>query len=306
VLRDDDHLTLATEPRSTHNVVPVALYKLRSSIWVTDLLFDWAVIVATFAGFAYLDSLWLIPVAALIIGARQHGLGLLGHDATHRLAFKNRRLNDIVGELFTMWPILVLIDDGYRPWHFDHHRTLGTEDDPELHYRSFRPYTGPVTLGKAIGMFLFDMTGLGIFGLLRFQKEILPYQQPRRILGPLVMWSVFFGVTYYFGALWIFFLWTWSLITGFWAVFRVRTWTEHLNVPSKGKETSHRFRAGWIARFLFVPHNTYCHYEHHKWPQIPYYNLPRMRELDGSKPVATFSDLFPRSLPAADLPHEFA
>jgi fatty acid desaturase len=64
----------------------------------------------------------------------------------------------------------------------------------------------------------------------------------------------------------------------------------------QGKETSHRFKPGLLSRFLFFPHNTFCHYEHHKWPQVPYYYLPKVRELDKGKPVIAISGLFPAKL----------
>jgi fatty acid desaturase len=102
-----------------------------------------------------------------------------------------------------------------------------------------------------------------------------------------------FAVTVWLGMTWVFRLWVWSIAAGFRAVFRVRTWTENVAVPANGKETSHRFSAGWLTRFLFFPHNTYCHYEHHKWPQVRYYNLPALRGLDEAKPETPFLDLFP-------------
>ena len=129
--------------------------------------------------------------------------------------------------------------------------------------------------------------------LLNFLRLVLPYKNPRRLLGPLILWSAAGLVLYRLDSLWILGVWAISLITGFWAVFRVRAFTEHVHVPMKGKETSHRFTAGWLARFYFFPHNTYCHYEHHKWPQVPFYNLPALRQLDGSKPIARLRDLFP-------------
>jgi len=32
-----------------------------------------------------------------------HALGFLGHDVAHRQAFRNRRLNDLIGEIFIAW-----------------------------------------------------------------------------------------------------------------------------------------------------------------------------------------------------------
>jgi fatty acid desaturase len=223
-------------------------------------------------------------------------LALLGRDAAHRVAFRRRKLNDILGNLLIARPLFVVLG-GYRPWHFEHHRRLGTDHDPELHYRAFRPYSGPLSWAKIRRVFLLDLLGFGALDLFIFMREIFPHRRPISFLGPVLFWIAFGAITYHFDVAWVFFVWAASLITGFWTVFRVRTWTEHVAVPepwNTGKQNSHRFETGWMARFLFFPHNTHCHYEHHQWPQVPYYNLPLLREHLHSRPVMHVSKLFAR------------
>lgn len=257
--------------------IDTKLYQIRPTIWVRDLLLDWATIVALFWLFHVLNSWYLLPVFALLIGSRQHALGLLGHDATHRLAFHNRVVNDWVGDFFVAWPLFVDIKEGYRPWHFAHHKYLGTSSDPELSYRKLSRYQSKPTWLRIVGYMFYDLAGLGIPELLLFMKAIFPYRRPQRFLGPVSLWSFAGLVTIYTNNGWILGLWAWSLLTGFWAVFRLRTWTEHVGVTYSGHENSHRFIAGKFARFLFCPHHTDHHYEHHRWAQIPYYNLPAAR-----------------------------
>ncbi len=222
-----------------------------------------------------------------------HGLAFIGHDAAHRVALKNRRINDVVTELFIAWPLFVAMSDGYRPWHFIHHRCLGKDEDSELSYRSDSRYFSRVTWSKIAGYFFLDMCGSGIPDLFRFTIAVLPYKRQSRMLGPVAMWTAFVCLCYYCSSMWIVSLWILSLLTGFYAVFRLRQWTEHVGVPPAGHETSYRFKAGAIPRFVFLPHSTWCHYEHHKWPQIPYYNLPTLRTLDTSKQIIRLWELFP-------------
>src|SRR5882757_1079743 len=56
----------------------------------------WAVIVAAGA----MAVIWplTIPLAVMIIGARQLGLAILMHDAAHRALHPNPKINDFVGE----------------------------------------------------------------------------------------------------------------------------------------------------------------------------------------------------------------
>jgi fatty acid desaturase len=273
--------------------IPREIRKIRPWVWLFWLVVDWGVIVATYSVFAVYRSWWLLPVAVLIIGTRQHALGLLGHDATHRRAFKNRRLNDIFGDLFTTWPLWIVLGDAYRDWHFGHHRELGSANDPELDYRGGSPYSGHVSWLSIGRCFLFDLFGLGVLDLLNVLRLVFPYRNPARYLGPISLWIATALLLLAFGQLWILGVWALSLVTAFWAVFRVRAFTEHVAVDWNGHASSHRFRAGWIARFLFFPHNTWCHFEHHKYPQVPFYNLPALRKLDGTKPTVHFLRLFP-------------
>jgi fatty acid desaturase len=262
------------------------LSRLRSTLWLRDLALDWSIIVATIAAYGALDSPWALPPATLVIGARQHALGLLGHEAAHGSAFTNRRVNDLFGELFAAWPLFVTLAHGYRPWHFQHHRNLGTESDPELAYRTLPPYTLPITRSRIVLWFLLDMGGAGIPDLFRFLGETLPDRR-WRLWGPFTLYALCFAVSWWFDFLWVLALWLGSLLTGFWAVFRVRTWYEHVGLERAGREGTHRFRANPLVRFLFFPHNTQCHYEHHRWPGIPYYNLPKLRSAVAGRPILT-------------------
>ena len=267
------------------------LHELRPQVWLMDLAFDWACIAAWIALYGLVDSLWMLPAVSLGIGSRLHALGLLGHDVTHRLACRTRWLNDL-GAIPTGWPLLVRVEGGYRPWHFEHHRKLGTPADPEIaSYRGDAVYATPVPPGRVVGLFFSDLMGLGILDLLRFGRAVLPERW--LTLAPMCLaWLAFFGIALWSDAVWIPLLLLWSLATGFWAVFRVRTWTEHVGAPERGSGTSHRFRAGPIARCLFFPHNTFCHYEHHLYPQVPYYHLPAVRARCEGPPIVSLRQLF--------------
>ena len=78
---------------------------------------------------AYFNPLLYI-ITVIVIGSRLHGLGVLLHDCAHYRLFKNRKLNDIVGEVLLAWPLLITMY-GYRRNHFNHHRYLNTEQDPD-------------------------------------------------------------------------------------------------------------------------------------------------------------------------------
>ena len=62
---------------------------------------------------------WNIPVfatAIVLIGGIQHRLAGLGHEASHYSFLKNRFLNDLIPDLFCMFPLLTTVHF-YRLFH---------------------------------------------------------------------------------------------------------------------------------------------------------------------------------------------
>ena len=99
-------------------------------------------------------------LAVLILGNRQHGLALLGHDGTHYTLSHNRKLNDVLTNLFAWWPLL-LTNGGYRALHNGHHKHLSTDDDPEIiHKKSRAPqWDLPAPLTRILGYAAKDLVG---------------------------------------------------------------------------------------------------------------------------------------------------
>jgi fatty acid desaturase len=81
-----------------------------------------------------LSLLWSVPVASLCIGyvgAGQHRLATLTHEAAHYMLFRHRLLNELVSEWFCMFPILGTTHS-YRVQHLGHHQYPNDPDrDPD-------------------------------------------------------------------------------------------------------------------------------------------------------------------------------
>ena len=78
---------------------------------------------------------WNIPVfaiAIMLIGGIQHRLAGLGHESSHYSFMKNRMLNDLIPDLFCMFPLMTTIHF-YRLFHMGHHQfTNDPARDPDL------------------------------------------------------------------------------------------------------------------------------------------------------------------------------
>jgi len=67
-------------------------------------------------------------------------------------------------------------------------------------------------------------------------------------------------------------VWYFCLPTSFMMFFRVRLWLEH-----QGTDDTQRVALNKWQGALLAPHNAWHHWEHHKYPTIPYHRLPQAR-----------------------------
>jgi fatty acid desaturase len=94
-----------------------------------------AVVFAEFRTGWGLSWWWNVPVftaAIVLIGGLQHRLAGLGHESSHYSFMKNRYLNDLIPDVFCMFPLMTTIHF-YRLFHFGHHQyTNDPARDPDL------------------------------------------------------------------------------------------------------------------------------------------------------------------------------
>src|SRR5216684_2247993 len=78
---------------------------------------------------------WNVPVtllAIVLVGAGQHQLTGLAHEASHHILFKSRFWNDFVSDWFCMFPMYSATQH-YRLQHIAHHQFINDPDrDPDI------------------------------------------------------------------------------------------------------------------------------------------------------------------------------
>lgn len=219
--------------------------------WLWRVIVNWTIIAIAFLAVYW--SLWFIPIAMFVIGTRQHALTILGHDGTHWHIHKNKRLNDLLANSLTMWPINSDIKS-YRKFHFDHHRLLGTPEDPEtfMHQQCQDPHR--------IRRFFIDIFGGGIPSVLGALKTTKPSIA-------VSITNLFLHVILILCGLWLVsVIWWVTLFTVYWAIFRLRVYSEH--IWANGGTHKWTNPPLW-KRLLFMQELTWLHYEHHEAPGIP-------------------------------------
>ena len=252
------------------------------------LAFDWTVIVGAFWAAAAFDHPLMYVAAWFIVGTRQHALGVLGHEGTHGLIHKNRRLNDWIARVFCFWPIFMPYE-GYSPWHVAHHKYLGSDRDTENAVKAGPRFALPTRFASLVFTFISDLCGFGLRSMLFHVHEVRPqgrHSLARAYGGAALGWALASALFVALDLWWIPALWFVALGTSFWAVFRVREYFEHT-----GTSATYRYHLGPIGRFCFCPNYIWVHYEHHKWPFIPCFRLLEARKLDDSVPVLSMWQL---------------
>jgi fatty acid desaturase len=230
--------------------------------WSISVAVNWFAIAAAIFLAYYFNHIVGYVLAVLVVGTRQHALAVLGHDGAHLHVTGVRWLNDAVTSLFCFWPLGVGLH-GWRKFHFDHHRTVGTSADPELAIKQRYPERwSPETNQRR--QFLADIVGLSAFEttmLIRLAKPI----RISDVLGPAVTIVSCWAALLWWADWRALAIWYVAFGTSFWAVFRLRAFTEHV-----GTKSTHRLSEPPLwKKLLYLPENTWLHWEHHKWPAVP-------------------------------------
>ena len=244
---------------------------------------------------AIMGMVWpiTIPLAVMIIGARQLGLGIIGHDAAHGALHPNLKINDWVSKTFTGGGL-----EAYRAYHLQHHKFAQQAEDPDLVLSAPFPITRTSLRRKIIR----DLTGQtfikarfgGLSRKLKARKAgepVIPIlvgefrKNQKLILGAVVFTAIAapFGYWWAWWALWLLPKATWNAM-----VTRLRNIAEHaciaVNEPNPLRQ-ARTTKASWIERALIAPYFVNYHCEHHMFMHLPCYNLPAAHRLLQEKGV---------------------
>jgi fatty acid desaturase len=263
----------------------------RVSPWRSTLLIlhCWGVILATWAAAVVWTSPWLVLLGIPVIGARQLGLGIIGHDGAHHLLHRNKRLNDWVCEWILNRPLFGASIVPYRHYHLDHHRFTQQPNDPDLALSAPFPITRASFLRKVVrdltGQTGFKQKAAAIRAVLGSRDDPWPTRFARagRRYGPNVAINAVFLAGFAAAGHWYLYFLLWVLPELTWHPFiaRIRNIGEHAAVPDdddrlRNTRTTH---AGWLARAFIAPYFVNYHLEHHLLVSCPCYRLPRMHRL---------------------------
>ena len=254
------------------------------------LAMQWAIAIAAGAIAIRIDRIPVYVAAGFVIGSRIQCLAVMMHDACHGMLFSNRRLNDLIGDIFVAHPLGFSVHL-YRANHMYHHRytnTLRDRDyrvqrrDPDQHF--------PKSATGMAWLLVRSVTGLNLYRMARDSRIWAPFanfHNPGRfgfdyslaLRLRYVIWAVlFYGLI--LASPWRGQILAMLLIPQFiWAnVFnRMRAIAEHNGVADTRELNGTRTVVPTLLdRFLIAPFNVSYHLEHHLFPSVPWTNLRRL------------------------------
>jgi fatty acid desaturase len=227
-----------------------------------------------------ISETWFNPatylLAVVVVGTRINGLGALVHEAAHYRVFKNRTINDIVGEI-AAFPTTASMA-GYRNSHFSHHRELNSHKDPDwVRNLLLDDFEFPAPQVQFVKRLLTHLSGLkareSVVGFHQNKETrdipALTHRLRLAVLLALLVSSVAFG---FWEQLLLY--WAVPLLTVFLTVRYLRVVAEHYAVGHDGVLSESRtvIAPAWQL-FLIAPWGLNYHLEHHLFPGITCFNL---------------------------------
>ena len=251
---------------------------------------EWVAIAAAIALCTFFWHPVLYVLAVMFIGARQHALIIMGHDASHYRYLPKRWHNELFANLFLMWPVFASVE-AFRKFHSTHHQYTNLSNDGNRHIW----YTHDAA-GELAPDWVFPRTRAGM-ALLLFRRALFLtglFWIIRGLVGssliPSPHWMIAVRIAFYLslaGALTIFAAWcdfllywivpycTWHI-----AIQYARIICEHSAVESEEEEYGiTRTTIPTLLESIFIlPCNVGYHIEHHWYPSVPFYRLPDLHQ----------------------------
>lgn len=247
----------------------------RNAVTVAGL---WAVIAGLFAAAVAIDHPLGYLALLIVMGPMFARLAILGHEAAHRLLFRNRTANDVVGKWLLDYPAFVPFDV-YRRSHFAHHKEEFGPNEPDIPLYAGYPIPAASWRRKLVR----DAVGISgwknLTPLVRSLRLAPARPFALRILGTqVVIWAGIWALT---GKWWLYLVgWLAPWMTVWRVLNRLRSIAEHggMEASKDRRRTTHHVNQSWMARFWIVPYRTGWHLAHHVDMGVPWRNLPALHQ----------------------------
>ena len=261
---------LRTQIRSLYGIRPLAnsILLLHPAAWISSI-----------AIMQRWPEEWPIRIAGIVVIAISvQAMGTLMHEALHGNLFRNTFLDRWVG--FALGVPTFFSASAYKVTHLNHHRHTRSEKDmDEFSYacRTRRQYIAlfyaSFLVGSILYMFAVPVKAYAMASRINRRRIVAEYSLM------LLVYSI--AVTFLFvigHAEWL--LWYWlGPISVAVILSNIRALSEHMGTLDEGDAMlkTRTVTSNRLVSFLML--NLNYHLEHHLFPAVPWYNLPKIHQL---------------------------
>jgi len=255
-----------------------------------SILLVWGALLGTLQLALSLRSVAFTALAFAVNGFLFLWLAYWEHEASHGLLTRNRRLNDLLANLFLAGPFGVTVEQ-HRWAHSCHHAAV---NDPEVEV----DHTAWICVAGAqllVQILLHATAWHGLSTMLRYRSDGADDRRssgmPPRTIASLASFVVVNGGVFALCAVqgqWYMYplLWALPFFTIAVAAMNLFNVVEHQASSDvceaglvKMPPITRVVRAGFLERALIAPVGSYYHLEHHQFPNVPAFRLPELRRL---------------------------
>ena len=223
---------------------------------------------------------WIGVPAAILLSLRAlNCLSQVTHMSVHGTLLRHLALGDGLGDLcaYALGYTLYI----RKQTHLEHHRMLNTLDDPDSTWG-----TPDQTARHVLRGILGDLLGMSIIQKARQYYAVERHRFSRRfarrgvvkfIVG-LILTQALVAAWYSWlaGSLGYVILFLCPMATLYPALIRLRSFVEHNIGAHPMGWVSRTVRPSRLERFVMAPGSQFLHFEHHAYPGLPLYHLPRL------------------------------
>jgi beta-carotene hydroxylase len=255
------------------------LHQKRPLLHALVALANVAALAASAAAIVYFDRWYFWLPFAIVAGFAVFDFTVLLHEVVHRavLPAASERAYRALGILYAMPSGISAAQ--FTRWHLDHHAGLGSyEEDPKRHYLS------PKRNVRWLKALYFTPALFPIY-FRAAAKETAAYEPElrRRIarerLATIAFQLAVLAAIAWIGGWWIAFkLYAVPVFFVFPVAFALNRLGQHYDIdPDDPAKWSTLIKGSWFwdGAFLFSSY----HLEHHYFPGVPFYNLPRLQKI---------------------------
>lgn len=286
-MRNSDTQVRASVPHAVRKEI-FRLVGARPGRYLLEAAITWALIVGSTSLALLIDNFFVTVLTIIFIATRQNVLGLLVHEQTHQLGFRNR-FGDCVANAVAGYPLvfIALTVENYSKVHLSHHSHYFSRKDPDFVRKNGVDWIFPMKKARLLALFLKDISGLTMLKNIKgkigqIENRTATRSNPTPISVTITYFVAVAGLLSYFDLWWVVLIfWILPLVTVVQVLVRWGALCEHTYGIERAQveDTSPIIILSCWEKLLVPNLNFTFHPYHHYFANVSFSELPKVHEI---------------------------